>query len=110
MPLFWEWFNGDASRSGGFTRRRLIRNPVYFFRSVGSTGVNRARSRRVTIIKSSRGNGARRDETACISNFKMLTLASETSIYARTAEINCYYLMALSVLQFKRAESEQKCR
>ena len=30
MPLFGEWFNGDASTSGGFTRRRLIRNPVYF--------------------------------------------------------------------------------
>ena len=60
----------------------------------------RARSRRVTIMKSSTGNGARRGETACISDFKMLTLASETSIYARTAEINCYYLMTLSVLWY----------
>ena len=25
MPLFWDWFNGDASTSGGFTGRRLIR-------------------------------------------------------------------------------------
>ena len=33
MPLFLDWFNGDASTSGGFTRRRLIRNPV-IFRSV----------------------------------------------------------------------------
>ena len=30
-----------------------------------------------------------------ISDFKMLTLASETSIYGRTAEINYYYLMTL---------------
>ena len=29
------------------------------------------------------------NEIACISDFKMLTLASETSIYARTAEIKC---------------------
>ena len=36
----------------------------------------------------------------CISDFKMLTLASETSISARTAEINCYYLMTLSVLPY----------
>ena len=57
--------------------------------------MNRARDRRVTIMKSSRGNGARRCEIACISDFKMLTLASETSIFARTAEINCYYLMTL---------------
>ena len=34
---------------------------------------------------------------ACISDFKILTHASETSIYARIAEINCYYLMTLSV-------------
>ena len=27
-------------------------------------------------------------------------IASETSIYARTAEINCYYLMTLSVLLY----------
>ena len=39
-------------------------------------------------------------EIACISDFKMLTLASETSIYARTAEINCHYLMTLSVLRY----------
>ena len=57
--------------------------------------MNRARARRVTLIKSSRGNGGRRCEFACISDFKMLTLASETSIFARTAEINCYYLMTL---------------
>ena len=46
-------------------------------------------------------------EIACISDFKMLTLASETSIYARTAEINCHYLMTLFPFcgtQFKRAE------
>ena len=63
--------------------------------------MNRARGRRVTIMKSSTGNGARRGETAYISDFKMLTLASETSIRnARTAEINCYYLMTLSFLQY----------
>ena len=50
--------------------------------------MNRARGRRVTIMKSSTGNGAQRREIACISDFKMLTLASETSIFARTAEIN----------------------
>ena len=61
--------------------------------------MNRARGRRVTIIKSSTGNGARRREIACISYFMMLTLASETLIYARTAEINCYYLMAFSILR-----------
>ena len=37
------------------------------------------------------------NEIACISDFKMLTLASETSIYARTAEIHCHYLMTLSM-------------
>ena len=64
--------------------------------------MNRARGRRVTIMKSSTGNGARRREIACISDFK---LASETSIFARTAEINCYYLMTLfCCTQFKRAE------
>ena len=67
-------------------------------------GGNGGRSRRVTIIKSSTGNGARRGKTACISDFKMLTLASETSIYARIAEINCYYLMTFCGMQFKRAE------
>ena len=46
--------------------------------------MNRARGRRVAIVKSSTGNGARRREIACISDFKMF--ASETSIYARTAE------------------------
>ena len=51
-------------------------------------------------MKSNTGNGARRREIACISDFKMLTLASETSTYARTAEINCYYLMTLSVLRY----------
>ena len=35
-----------------------------------------------------------------ISDFKMLTLASKTSIYARTAERNSYYFMTLSVLQY----------
>ena len=40
------------------------------------------------------------NEIACISDFKMLTLASETSIYAQTVEINCYYLMTLSVLRY----------
>ena len=45
-------------------------------------------------------------EIACISEFKMFTLASETSIYAQTAEINCHYFMTLSVcgMQLKRAE------
>ena len=62
--------------------------------------MNGARGRRVTILKSSTGNGARRREIACISDFKMSTFASETSIYARTAEINCYYLMTLSVLRY----------
>ena len=49
------------------------------------------------------------NEIACISDFRMLTLASETSIYARTAEINCYYLMTLCFCgtQFKRAEVKQ---
>ena len=58
-------------------------------------------------MKSSRltGNGAGRREIACISDFKMLTLAIETSIFARTAAINCYYLMTLiCCTQFKRAE------
>ena len=32
------------------------------------------------------------NEIACISDFKMLTVASETSIYARTAEIKCKQL------------------
>ena len=40
------------------------------------------------------------NEIACISDFKMLTLISETSIYARTAEINCHYLMTLSDLRY----------
>ena len=40
------------------------------------------------------------NEIACISDFKMLTLAGETSIYARTAEINCHYLMTLSVMGY----------
>ena len=47
-----------------------------------------------------RVNGARLSEIACISDFKMLTLASKTSIYARTAERNIYYLMTLCVLQY----------
>ena len=40
------------------------------------------------------------NEIAYISDFKMLTLASGTSIYVRTAEINCHYLMTLSVLRY----------
>ena len=40
------------------------------------------------------------NEIACISDFKMLTVASKTSIYARTAEIYCHILIALSVLRF----------
>ena len=40
------------------------------------------------------------NEIACISYFKMLTFAGETSIYAQTAEINCHYLMTLSVLRY----------
>ena len=36
MRLFWDWFNGDASTSGGFTLRHTIRNPV-IFRSVVTT-------------------------------------------------------------------------
>ena len=62
--------------------------------------MNRARGRRLTIMKGSTGNGARHREIAGISDFKKLTLASETSIYTRTAEINCYYLMPLSVLRY----------
>ena len=34
-------------------------------------------------------------EIACISDFKMLMVDSETSIYARTAGINCHYLIIL---------------
>ena len=56
------------------------------------------------FMKNNTGNGARRREIACISDFKMLTLVRETSIYARTAEINGYYLMTLFCdTQFKRA-------
>ena len=40
------------------------------------------------------------NEIACISDFKMLTFAGETLIYARTAEINCHYYMTLSVLRY----------
>ena len=42
---------------------------------------------------------AEMNEIACISDFKMLTFASETSIYPQTDKINCNYLMTLSVLQ-----------
>ena len=35
----------------------------------GSTGVNRGRGRRVTIMKSSTRNGDRRREIACVSDF-----------------------------------------
>ena len=40
------------------------------------------------------------NEIACISDFKMVTLASETSAYARTDDIHFYYLMTLSVLRY----------
>ena len=40
------------------------------------------------------------NEIACISDIKMLTIPSETSIYARTAEINCQCLMTLSALRY----------
>ena len=47
------------------------------------------------------------NEIACISDFKMLTLVSETSIYARTAEIKlslfddivCFAVRSLNVLK-----------
>ena len=46
------------------------------------------------------------NEIAYSSDFKILTLASETSLYARIADINCHYLMTLFVCgtQFKHAE------
>ena len=58
--------------------------------------------RRVTIINAvlEMELDAEFNELACNSDFKMLTLASEISIYARTAEINCHYLMTLSVLRY----------
>ena len=40
------------------------------------------------------------NEIACISDFRMLTLAGEISIYARTDEIKCHYLMTLSILRY----------
>ena len=40
------------------------------------------------------------NEIVCISDFKMLTLTSETSIYATTDEINCHNLMTLPVLRY----------
>ena len=40
------------------------------------------------------------NEIACISDFKMLMLASESSIYARSVDIFVYYLMKLSVLRY----------
>ena len=46
---------------------------------------------RVTIIKKAVQKmelDAEFNEIACISDFKMSTLPSETSIYARTTEIN----------------------
>ena len=64
---------------------RLQKKIVLKTAAGGSMGVNRARDRRVTIMKISTENGPRRLEIASISDFKMLTLASETSIYARTA-------------------------
>ena len=48
----------------------------------GSRGVNGSRGRRVTIIKCSTGNGVRSREIACISDFKMLTLAKNFDIRA----------------------------
>ena len=39
------------------------------------------------------------NEIVGISDFKMLMLAGETSIYSRTDEINCHYLMTMSDLQ-----------
>ena len=36
---------------------------------------------------------------ACISDFKILTVASETSIYARTAAMNCH-ILTVSVLRY----------
>ena len=65
-------------------------------------------------MKSSTGNGARCLEIACISDLKMVMLVSETSIYARTAEINVYYLMKLSVLRYSvlirvRSQLALKC-
>ena len=46
------------------------------------------------------------NKIACISDFKMLTLASETSIYARTDEINCHFLYhyLFCGTPFKRAD------
>ena len=48
-------------------------------------------------------------EIACISDFKMLTLASETSIYARTAEklslfddTVCFTVRSLNVLKWSK--------
>ena len=40
------------------------------------------------------------NEIACISDFTMLTVASETSIYALTAEIKRHYSMTLSILRY----------
>jgi len=40
------------------------------------------------------------NEIVCISDLKMLKLACETSIYARTDEINCHYFMTLSDLRY----------
>ena len=59
-----------------------------------------AHGRRVTITKNCTGNEARRREIADISDIKMSTLASETWIYAGTAEMNFYYFMTLSVLRY----------
>ena len=67
---------------------------------LSETSGNGARGRAVTIIKKEMELDADFNEIACISYFKMLTLASETSIYPRTDEINCHYLMTLSVLRY----------
>ena len=57
---------------------------------------------RVAVMKSGTEKefNAEFNEIGSISYFKMLALASETSIYARTAEMYCNYLMTLSVLRY----------
>ena len=69
----------------------------------GSTGGNGAHGRCVTVMNRSTG---KINEIAYISYFKMLTLASETSIYARTAGIKslfgdtvCFAVRSLNVLK-----------
>ena len=43
-----------------------------------------------------------------ISDFQMLMLASDTSIYARTYEINCHYLMTLSFFAVRNLNVRSK--